>query len=144
MMPKKTRPSMHDVLVAEAQRVGWPRLFTTDLTIFDREVLDGHRLRGKEKGRFVWVLREHGTNIYLIEAAVNRGVADWNLNLMRYHQRYERCRWYIGDIGRRTLTPTTPEEAIRLYQEAQPQEQPTSPAMTWQPDWAGLLYGATA
>jgi hypothetical protein len=130
---------MHDVLVAEAERVGWPRIFTTDLMVHDRQALEW---RFPPQGRFVWVLREHGTHIYFIEAATSRRVAEWNLNLMRYHQRYERCRWYIGDAGRRTLTPTTPEEAIRFHEEAQPPDQATGPAVTWQPDWTGLLYGA--
>jgi len=140
-MPKKPRSSMYDLLVAEAQRLGWPRLFQTDLTVHDRRLLSQRNpLQG---GEFVWVVREHGTHLYFLEPAASRRVSDWELGLMRYHQQHERCHWYIGDIARRTLTPTTAEAAIRRYQAAQSPGPAAAPAMTWPPDWAGLL-GAPA
>lgn len=134
-MPKKTTPSIYDLLVAESKRLGWPTIFRTDLTMHDRQMLrQRDPLQG---GEFVWVVREHGTHLYFIEAAPKQQAADWFLWMMRYHQKHERCHWYIGDIARRTLTPTTAEEAIQRYRAAQAPAETTAPI--WQPDWAGLL-----
>lgn len=79
----------YELLVQEANRLNLPRIFRSDLTTHDREYLQKHNPR-----RFVWLLREHGTNLYA-------DVDPYTLLTLSYHTAYENIsHWYSYDNGR--------------------------------------------
>jgi len=94
--------SAYQQMTREAERIGFPRFFKTDLTIHDRDFL----LRSDCPKQFGWLLRECGTDILL----PNYGFA-----LLAYWGQRTEVRWYWFDGGE--LRPTTPQEIKKLLEQ---------------------------
>jgi len=83
-------------LEKEALSVGWPSCFTEDFYVHDRRTLDDHR-----PSKFVWLLRECGTDLCIPDSLLG-------FSVLSYYARYWRNafdpRVYIYDQGRLRLS----------------------------------------
>lgn len=61
-----------------AREVGWPKAFQNDLYLHDRSILDTHP--GES---FLWILREHGTHLFPLNAE-SPGQATYARTVIRY------------------------------------------------------------
>jgi hypothetical protein len=102
----------YQVLKAESRRVGWPRSFVTDLTEHDHKALRTYR-----PDRFVWLLRETGTQLYCAQMAEQH--REWLRNswvyieLMYHKQHSPGARFYTYDQG--TLAEVTSDQAWAFF-----------------------------
>jgi hypothetical protein len=98
----------------EAERVGWPKHYKTDLTKHDRV----HMSRKNAPEEFVWVLRECGTFLFRfgVGADLDWLVANYNLYGPQPNISGKTARWYIWRDDE--LREVEADEALAMFIES--------------------------
>lgn len=78
-------------LVAESKSVGWPTCYHDDLYVHDRSALEENK-----PIKFVWLLRECGTDLCIPDSLLGFSVLSYNA---RYNNMISDRRVYIYDRG---------------------------------------------
>ncbi|MEN6565873.1 MAG: hypothetical protein ABFC57_06195 [Veillonellales bacterium] len=87
---------MYSALLKESKKVGYPEAYQTDLTEHDKRNLRGY------KGPYLWILRQHGTHLCLLEGRVKQELA-LSLRTWEYYIAQDTtCRYYYynGELMR--------------------------------------------
>lgn len=80
-----------ETLVAESKSVGWPTCYRDDLYVHDRSALEENK-----PVKFVWLLRECGTDLCIPDSLLGFSVLSYNA---RYNNMISDRRVYIYDRG---------------------------------------------
>jgi hypothetical protein len=110
----RVKPMPHfDAIVAEAERVGWPRDYRADLFVHDRAALD----KREPSVPFLWVLRDSGSSLFFVgeRDGVGHDAAHFATSVPEIFGAPS-CRLYTWDGTRLHAhrTPETAADAVRV------------------------------
>ena len=109
MIVTTTDQQDYDALLAEADRIGWPERFRTDLTEHDRLALS----RRRSTEAFAWVLSRDATYLVFPSRLPIDGAGHYAHEMRRSCREAfgaENCRWYWWDGAQ--LTDARSPEAL--------------------------------
>ena len=111
------------VLIAKSQKIRWPTHYSNDLYVHDRRSLRKYKPRA-----FIWVVREWGTHLYLLDEGgkpMSQKYYKMHHTSVDYHDKHDRpCRMYLmTGTTLKSITPAQAKAAIaRRFKKAYPKE----------------------
>lgn len=102
---KKLTP--YQILKQESERVSWPISYETDLTQHDKRTL---RYRREIPNRFLWILRKHGTYLFIPDNTLYDH-ADWAQACCQWYKYEAKFYVFTGE----KLIQVSPDNAFKMF-----------------------------